>query len=378
MSTEFTLDDHRYMARAIQLARRGLYSTDPNPRVGCVLVNNDQLVGEGWHRKAGEPHAERIALAEAADAARGATAYVTLEPCCHHGRTPPCTTGLREAGVARVVAAMEDPNPRVAGKGMAELHNAGIATATGLLETDARKLNPGFIRRMTGGRPFVRCKLAMSLDGRTAMSSGESVWITGEDARRDVQRLRARSSVILSGVGTALSDDPSLTVRLAPAELPGVESEAYLPQPMRVILDSRLRLPPQAKMLTLPGKTLVIFNAADRKAQLRLRDAGAELLQVDRDERGLKLDLVLAALAQREVNEVLLEAGPTLAGSALQAGLVDELILYMAPHLMGSEGRGLFHLPGLERMNDRIKLDIKDIRQVGSDYRITAHPCKDK
>lgn len=258
MSASFSAADHRCMARALRLAERGLYTTDPNPRVGCVLVRDGHVVGEGWHRRAGEPHAERNALAAAGDAARGATAYVTLEPCSHHGRTPPCTQGLIEAGVARVVAAMSDPNPLVAGDGLAMLHEAGIETQVGLLEADAEVLNPGYLQRMRHGRPYVRCKLAMSLDGRTAMASGESQWITSEAARRDVQLLRARSSAILTGIGTVLADDPSMTVRLPADELFGVDSDDYLRQPLRVVLDTRLRTPPRARMLNLPGRTLLV------------------------------------------------------------------------------------------------------------------------
>jgi diaminohydroxyphosphoribosylaminopyrimidine deaminase/5-amino-6-(5-phosphoribosylamino)uracil reductase len=367
-------DDLRHMARAVQLAERGRYTTDPNPRVGCVLVRDGQVVGEGWHRKVGEPHAERLALAAAGAAARGATAYVTLEPCSHHGRTPPCADALIEADVARVVTAMQDPNPLVAGDGLARLRAAGIAVEVGLLEGAARDLNPGFIRRMMTGRPYVRCKLAMSLDGRTAMASGESQWITGEAARRDVQRLRARSSAILTGVDTVLADDPSLNVRLAPTELPGVEDADYLRQPLRVVLDSRLRTPPTARLLSLPGRTLVCCSQPDAERRGALEAAGAEVLALG---GGARLDLgeVLEALGQLGVNELLVEAGPRLAGAFIAAGLVDELILYVAPHLMGDAARGLCHLPGLERMVDRVALQFAELRQVGADLRITVRPA---
>jgi diaminohydroxyphosphoribosylaminopyrimidine deaminase/5-amino-6-(5-phosphoribosylamino)uracil reductase len=367
-------DDAHYMARAIELARRGLYTTHPNPRVGCVLVSDGAVVGEGWHRKAGEPHAERLALADAGGNARGATAYVTLEPCSHHGRTPPCADGLIEAGVARVVAAMVDPNPQVAGQGMARLAAAGIETVTGVLEDDAAALNPGFIKRMTSGRPYVRCKLAMSLDGRTAMASGESQWITGAAARKDVQRLRARSDAILTGIGTVLADDPSLNVRLTAAELPGVGTEDYLRQPLRVVLDSRLRMSPEAKMLGLPGDTLVLTCAEDLARGAVLAATGAEVLSMPACHDGLSLPAVLDELGRRQVNEALIEAGPVLAGAALAAGLIDELIVYLAPHIMGDAARGLFHLPGLDRMADRVPLKITDIRAVGDDWRITARP----
>ncbi len=368
--------DVRHMARALQLAERGRYTTDPNPRVGCVIVRDGRVVGEGWHRKAGEPHAERIALAAAGAAARGATAYVTLEPCSHHGRTPPCADSLVEAGVARVVAAMQDPNPLVAGAGLARLRAAGIEVTAGVLEPAAQALNPGFLRRMVSGRPYVRCKLAMSLDGRTAMASGESQWITGADARRDVQRLRARSSAVLTGVDTVLADDPSLNVRLAPAELPGVETLDYLRQPLRVVLDSRLRTPPTARLLGLPGRTLVVCAApAAARAADALRAAGAEVLAVAGDGRP-DLGAVLAALARREVNEVLVEAGPTLAGAFAAAGLFDEIWLYAAPHLMGDGARGLFHLPGITAMRQRLPLQIEDVRMVGRDLRLRLRPAK--
>ena len=368
-------DDHRYMARAIELARRGLYTTQPNPRVGCVLVRDGAIVGEGWHRKAGEPHAERNALADAGSNARGATAYVTLEPCSHHGRTPPCADGLIEAGVARVVAAMVDPNPQVAGSGLQRLRAAGIDTDSGILETEAAALNPGFIRRMSTGRPYVRGKLAMSLDGRTAMANGDSKWITGEDARRDVQRLRARSDAILTGIGTVLADDPSLNVRLSAAELPGVEDVSYLRQPLRVVLDSRLRMSPGARMLSLPGATLILTGAEDLTHGVALAEAGAEVVTLRERDGQLALDSVLEELGRREINELLIEAGPTLAGAALAAGIIDELIIYIAPHLMGDSARGLFHLPGLERMAGRIDLRITDIRAVGRDWRVTARPA---
>lgn len=367
-------DDVHYMTRAIELARRGLYTTQPNPRVGCVLVRDGAVVGEGWHRKAGEPHAERNALADAGDNARGATAYVTLEPCSHHGRTPPCADGLIEAGVARVVAAMVDPNPQVAGQGMARLAAAGIETHTGVLQADAAALNPGFIKRMTCGRPYVRCKLAMSLDGRTAMASGESQWITGAAARKDVQRLRARSDAIVTGIGTVLADDPSMNVRLSAPELPGVGSDDYLRQPLRVVLDSRLRMPASAKMLSLPGDTLVLTCVEDLAHGVELASAGAEVLSLPASDGELSLPAVLDELGRRQVNEVLVEAGPVLAGAALAAGLIDELIVYLAPHIMGDAARGLFHLPGLERMADRVPLKITDIRAVGDDWRITARP----
>ncbi len=368
----FSSEDHRFMARALQLARRGLYTTDPNPRVGCVLVREGEIVGEGWHRRAGEPHAERIALQAAGARAQGATAYVTLEPCSHHGRTPPCADALVEAGVARVVAASVDPNPMVSGRGLARLRAAGIQVESGLLEAAARQLNPGFFKRMSEGRPWVRIKLAMSLDGRTAMADGESRWITGDAARRDVHRLRARSSAIVTGIGTVLADDPSLNVRLPPEALPGVDAAASLRQPARVVLDSGLRIPEDAKLLSPPADAWVFHSHGDSEKAKRLADRGVRLVRL---EGGIDLPRVMGALAEAEVNEVLIEAGPTLAGAALAGGVVDELIFYMAPHLMGHRARGLFHLPEIERMADRVPLRIEDVRAVGADWRITARPA---
>ncbi len=367
-------DDLRHLARAIHLAANGLYSTHPNPRVGCVLVKNGTVVGEGWHRRAGGPHAEREALAAAGAEARGATAYVSLEPCCHQGRTPPCTDGLIEAGVARVVAAMDDPNPLVAGKGLERLRAAGIEVQSGLLEADARALNPGFIKRMTHGLPYVRCKLAMSLDGRTAMASGDSQWITAEAARADVQRLRARSEAVVTGIGTVLADDPSLNVRLSAGQLPGLGVDDTVIQPVRVVLDSRLRMPADARMLGLPGQTLVLTADQDPVHAAKLEATGARVREVAESGGRVDLHSAFTYLADQEINELLLETGPTLAGAALQAGLVDELVIYMAPHLMGDAARGLFSLPALRRMRERIALEIIDLRAVGRDWRITAKP----
>jgi diaminohydroxyphosphoribosylaminopyrimidine deaminase/5-amino-6-(5-phosphoribosylamino)uracil reductase len=360
-------DDYRYMARALTLAWRGLYHTDPNPRVGCVLVKDGIVVGEGWHQRAGEAHAEVIALDAAGEQARGATAYVTLEPCCHHGRTPPCTDALLNAGITRLVAAMSDPNPQVAGKGLAILREAGVIVECGVLEAEARALNPGFIQRMTQGRPFVRLKLAMSLDGRTALASGESQWLTGEAARQDVQRLRARASAILTGVSTVLADDPSLNVRLPEATR----------QPLRVILDSGLRTPPTARTLRLPGSVLIFTAVADPAAQAPLWAAGTDIVVVPRTERGLNLRAVMAELAHRECNEVHVECGPTLAGALLQAGLVDELVIYMAPLLLGDKARGLFQLPELAKMQERWELEVLEMRAVGRDWRVRLKPMRE-
>lgn len=367
-------DDSRFMARALRLAERGLFTTDPNPRVGCVLVRDGTIVGEGWHVRAGEPHAEPIALAAAGESARGATAYVTLEPCAHHGRTPPCAQALIDARVARVVAAMSDPNPLVAGKGMAMLQDAGIATSVGLLAGDAERLNPGFLKRMREGIPYVRCKLAMSLDGRTAMANGESQWITGTAARDDVQRLRARSSAVVTGIGTLLADDPSLNVRLAAEDY--AQDAAVIRQPLRVVLDTRLRTPPRARMLSLDGQTLVVCGErAAEESEAELRAVGADVLRLPQLGGRIDLPRLLRALGARGVNEVLIESGATLAGAVLAAGLVDELILYLAPHLMGDEARGLLHLPGLEHLADRIELNFVDVCRVGEDLRLTLRPA---
>ncbi len=362
------------MARALALAARGLYTTDPNPRVGCVLVRDGDIVGEGHHYRAGEPHAEPLAIAAAGARAAGATAYVTLEPCCHRGRTPPCTEALIEAGVRDLVIGAEDPNPLVAGKGLRMLATAGIPATAGVLAADSAALNPGFFKRMHTGRPYVRCKLATSLDGRTAMASGESRWITGEPARLDVQRLRARSSAVLTGIGTVLADDPSLNVRAPVSTFPGVRSASDLLQPLRVVLDPRLEMPLTARMLGLPGRTLVVTARRDDRAEERLMRAGAEVVVLEGDGTAITLGGLLDYLGGRGVNELLVEAGATLAGALLAAGLVDELVIYMAPHLMGSDARGLFDLPGLARMDDRVPLGIVDTRFVGEDIRITARP----
>ncbi len=360
------------MAHAIRLAARGIYTTHPNPNVGCVIVNGGAVVGSGWHHQAGGPHAEVFALQEAGAGARDAEVFLTLEPCSHQGRTPPCADALVKAGVRRVVVAMQDPNPLVAGKGLERLRAAGIVVETGLLEAQARALNPGFIARMQSGRPWLRLKLAGSLDGRTAMASGESRWITADAARRDVQRLRARSSAIVTGIGTVLTDDPSMNVRLKASELYGVEP---LRQPLRVVLDTQLRMPAQANMLSLPGATLVVTGVTDTLRWQALQQAGAEVVTVGTGAGQLQPEAVMNLLAKREVNEVLLECGPTLAGAFLRAGLVDELVVYLAPHIMGDNARGLFHLPGLEKMQDRIGLEWLDVRQVGDALRLTLRPA---
>lgn len=360
----FSILDHQYMARALQLAERGLYTTDPNPRVGCVIAREAENIGEGWHVKAGEPHAEVHALRAAGSRAQGATAYVTLEPCCHFGKTPPCTDALINAKVARVVVAMQDPNPKVAGHGLQQLRDAGINVESGLMEAQARALNPGFIKRMQTGRPFVRNKLAMSLDGRTAMADGTSKWITSEAARLDVQRWRARSSAILTGVSTILKDDPSLTARL----------DQDILQPLRVVVDTYLSTPADAKLLKEPGQTLIVTCSDDHAAMAALQSSGdTRVLKLPRKGNYVNLDILLERLGELEVNEVLLEAGATLSGSMLQAGLIDEMVIYMAPVLLGDSARALFRLPGLQHMADKIELTITDMRAVGEDWRITAN-----
>jgi diaminohydroxyphosphoribosylaminopyrimidine deaminase/5-amino-6-(5-phosphoribosylamino)uracil reductase len=359
----FSAADSAFMAQALRLAARGRYTAHPNPMVGCVLVNDGRVVGQGWHELAGEAHAEVNALREAGAAARGSTAYVTLEPCSHHGKTPPCAEALVAAGVAEVVVAMEDPFPAVRGSGLAALRAAGLGVRTGLMNRAATDLLEGFTRRVTRGRPLVRVKIAASIDGAIAMANGESRWITGDDARADVQRLRARSGAVLTGIGTVLADDPSLTVRDADIDMRGR-------QPLRAVVDSRLRMPAAAAMLTLPGRTRV-YCCADGGPE-ELQGAGAEVVQLPEDEGRVRLEAVLDDLGRQEINEVLVEAGPTLAGRILLAQLVDELVIYQAPHIMGSETRRMFATPAWTSLAGRAELELTDVRRVGGDMRITA------
>lgn len=359
--------DRHHMARALQLARQGLYTTSPNPRVGCVIVKGDVVVGEGWHERAGEPHAEINALRQAGESARDATAYVTLEPCSHRGRTGPCSDALVEAGIKRLVVAQTDPNPQV--DSIDKLGDAGVDVETGLMSEDAEALNPGFNKRMRDGLPFVRCKIASSTDGRTAMASGESQWITSEAARQDVQRWRARSCAILTGSGTVIADDPSLNQRYD-------ESGR---QPLRVVVDSRLRVSPDARCLTLAGPSVVAtISGHDEKAEA-MRQHGVDVENVEADDNGqCDLRAVLKMLAQREINEVHVEAGPALNGALLTAGLIDELLIYQASHIMGGEARGMFNINDLGRMDQRIALTRIELRLVGDDlrqrYKVTG-PC---
>ncbi len=372
-----TAADHAFMSRALQLAAQGLYTTDPNPRVGCVIVRDEEIVGEGFHARAGEPHAEVNALRMAGERAGGATVYVTLEPCSHHGRTGPCADALIGAGPARVVVAMQDPNHQVRGNGMAKLRAAGIAVDVGVLESEACALNPGFIARMTRGMPFVRLKLAMSLDGRTAMADGTSQWITGAEAREDVQRLRARSSAVLTGIGTLLADNPALTVR--PDDWRhGIYAHEWVRQPLRVLLDRELRAAPEAALFAAAGgETLVVAGdrvlaspAGGRRAEL-LRAQGVEVIGLPVVGAGIALAALMTELGLREVNELLVEAGATLAGAFVAAGLVDELVVYAAPVLLGSQARPLLALP-IAGMAEKIPLILKDVRMLGGDIRMTA------
>ncbi|WP_434627844.1 bifunctional diaminohydroxyphosphoribosylaminopyrimidine deaminase/5-amino-6-(5-phosphoribosylamino)uracil reductase RibD [Pseudomonas sp. Z1-14] len=363
------LDAH-YMARALELARRGHYSTHPNPRVGCVIVRDGVVVGEGWHIRAGEPHAEVHALRAAADKARGATAYVTLEPCSHHGRTPPCADALVNAGVARVVAAMQDPNPEVAGRGLQRLAQAGIATQSGVLEGEARKLNEGFLKRMEHGLPFVRVKLAMSLDGRTAMESGESQWITGPAARSAVQRLRAQASVVLTGADTVLADNARLTVRADELGLDAEQTALAMSRPaLRVLVDGRLRVPLDAPFFRA-GPALVATCMAVEEQYAN----GPECMIVAGEDGQVDLHRLLLELAARGVNEVLVEAGPRLAGAFARQGLVDEFQIFIAGKFLGSTARPLLDWP-LAQMKDAPQLQITDIRAVGDDWRVIAVPA---
>lgn len=353
------------MAQALKLAARGLYGTDPNPRVGCVIAEGERILGEGWHAQAGGPHAEAVALAAAGDAARGATAYVTLEPCSHHGRTAPCTDALIGAGLRRVLYAARDPNPQVSGSGAARLVAAGIEVHGGLLEAAARELNVGFMSRMERSRPWLRLKLAASLDGRTALANGESRWITSEAARADVQRLRARASAVLTGSGTVLADDPRLDVRL-----PGT-----VRQPLRVVLDSQLRTPLAARILEPPGRALLFASDAGLSGAAALTAAGASVVAVPTGSGGVDLEAVMRHLTGLEVNELHIECGARLAGSLLAAHLVDELVVYVAPVLLGEGARPLAALGSLSRMADRYRMEFLEARRVGADLRLTLRPA---
>lgn len=349
--------DRDYMLRALELAARGMNTTMPNPRVGCLIVRDDRVVGEGWHRRAGEPHAEALALAQAGDRARGATVYVTLEPCTHFGRTPPCTGQLIDAGVRRVVAAMEDPNPKMRGQGLQRLRDAGIDVRCGLLEAEARALNPGFVARMTRQRPWVRMKVAASIDGRTALPDGRSQWITGEAARRDGHRWRARASAVLTGIGTVRDDDPRLTVR-------DVE---VVRQPLRVIVDSHLAIGLDARVLH--GGALVFSALPNADKERELRDRGCEVVVLPDAHRRVDLARMLDALARREINEVHVEAGSRLNGALLQHDCVDELLVYVGPRLLGA-GRPLADLAGPGSLDLPPVFELVEVQRIETDARL--------
>jgi diaminohydroxyphosphoribosylaminopyrimidine deaminase / 5-amino-6-(5-phosphoribosylamino)uracil reductase len=357
----FSASDYMYMAQALRLAEKGLYSTSPNPRVGCVLVRDHRVVGSGWHERAGAPHAEINALAAAGEKARGATAYLTLEPCSHHGRTPPCADALIKAGVARLVAAMEDPNPLVSGRGNAKLRDAGIEVQTGLMAADSEALNIGFIARMSRGRPWVRIKIAASLDGKTALNNGASQWITSEAARRDGHRLRARSCAIMTAIGSVLADNPRLTVR-------HLETSR---QPLRVVVDSRLEIPVDARLLRGAGELVFTATASEGTIEA-LHEVGARVIVLPDQNDNVDLDAMMRKLADFEINEVLVEAGWRLNGALVNAGLVDELVIYLAPILIGDAARGMLKLPELADLQGKRALSIEDMRRVGPDIRITA------
>ena len=358
----FSATDHALMARALRLAERGAYTARPNPMVGCVIARDGEVVGEGWHQRKGGPHAEVFALEAAGDRARGATAYVSLEPCAHHGSTPPCAEALVAAGVARVVAAMRDPFPQVDGAGFEKLRAAGIVVESGLMEAQARELNRGFLARVERGRPWLRVKLATSLDGRTAMASGDSKWISGEASRHDVQRWRARSGALLTGAGTVLADDPQLTVRLE-------DGSDFLP-PLRVVLDPGLATVARGRVREGDAPTLYI-HAPDARLP-----RGLEIDRVAVPVQGTRFDLdaVLRLLAGRGINEVQLEAGATLAGAFLDAGLVDELLLYVAPVLLGPRARPLFDGLHIDAMAQRLKMRRIESTVVGEDFRLLLRP----
>ncbi len=354
-------DDHKFMARALKLAEKGINSTHPNPRVGCVITRNGVIVGEGFHQVAGQPHAEINALKQAGKYAKEATLYVNLEPCCHHGRTPPCTDAIIKAGISRVVIAMEDPNPQVNRAGISALRNAGIDVESGINSERAASLNRGFVRRITQSVPWVTLKIAASLDGKTAMANGESQWITSEPARLDAHRIRAASSAILTGIGTVLRDDPKMTARL-----PEVQR-----QPLRIILDSRLSTPADAKILGEPGEVLIITSPTEVGDADLYGQKNVEVIGCPLRDSAIDLEQVMLELGRREINDLMLEAGSRLSGNMMEQGLVDELIVYMAPDLLGSSARGMFRIPGLEFIADKHTLEFSDVTRVGRDIRMT-------
>ncbi|SFU44264.1 bifunctional diaminohydroxyphosphoribosylaminopyrimidine deaminase/5-amino-6-(5-phosphoribosylamino)uracil reductase RibD [Xenorhabdus koppenhoeferi] len=364
--------DEIYMSRALELAYQGRFTTSPNPNVGCVIVKDDQIVGEGFHLRAGEPHAEVHALHMAGEKAKSATAYVTLEPCSHHGKTPPCADALIAAGLSRVVVAMQDPNPQVAGRGLYKLQQAGIAVEHGLMMNQAESLNKGFLKRMRTGFPYLQLKLGASLDGRTALSSGESKWITSPQAREDVQKLRAQCSAILSSSATVLADDPSLTVRWneLDAETQSVYPQEQVRQPIRIITDSQNRVTPQHQVVQQTGQC---WLARTNKNEQQWPD-NVEQILLPVHGNGVDLVLLMMQLGKRQINSVWAECGPALAGALLSLGLVDELILYIAPKILGNSARGLFDIPELQRLSDAPEFVLSDVKQIGSDVRLRLRP----
>ncbi len=366
----FSTNDYNFMSRALVLARKGLFTTDPNPRVGCVIVRDGAIIAEGYHKYAGGDHAEIAALKSISYDVAGSTVYVTLEPCSHFGRTPPCAAALIDAKVSKVIVSMVDPNPDVAGQGIKFLQQAGIEVLSGLMESESRQLNPGFIKRMETGLPFVRCKMAMSLDGRTAMASGESKWITGAKSREDVHRLRARSSAMVTGVGTVLADDPQLTARLD-----DVDFQDAL-QPKRVVLDPCFKIPLTAKILSeakeaIPTEVIVMAGLENIEKAKKLSQMGVSVIYLPSQNSTFDLQQVLKILAENGVNEVMVEAGAKLSGAFLSDRLLDEIIIYMAPHVMGNCAKGLFVLPDIDTMAQRIDLRVRDVVAIGDDWRFT-------
>lgn len=354
----FSDQDRLFMRRALDLAEKGLYTTTPNPRVGAVIVQDGKIVGQGWHEQAGMPHAEIHAIRDAASLAQGATLYVTLEPCSHQGRTPPCADAVVDAGIARVVVAMQDPNPLVSGRGLKRLMDAGINVQCGLMEMEALALNPGFVSRMRHGRPWIRMKIAASLDGKTALENGTSKWITGDEARRDGHRFRARACAILTGIGTVLADDPRLDVR-------DVETSR---QPLKIVLDSRLRIPADAKIV---GSNLLVAAAEENiEKRMALEKAGAEVVFLPDGQGSVDLHALLKELAGRGINELHVEAGEKLNGALLEADFVDEFVFYLAPCLLGKHAKGMFDMPALQQMEGRYALEISDLEMFGKDLRI--------
>lgn len=359
----FSRFDHECMATALRLARRGMFTTDPNPRVGCVIARGETVIGLGWHEQAGGPHAEVAALKDAGESARGGAAYVTLEPCGHHGRTPPCVEALIEAGIKRVVVAAKDSNPEVNGSGLQRLQAAGVSVEAGLMSTESEALNAGFMMRMKAGRPWVRIKSAVSLDGKTALQNGQSKWISGQASRQDVQRWRARSSAILTGIGTVLADDPAMDARI----------DQPVRQPLRVIVDSRWRTPPGSRILAGSGAALIAGDSS--VAVPEELDAGeARCLPLPARNSGIDLLALLQALAGLEINEIQVEAGVRLCGALLKAQLVDEILIYQAPVLLGEGGPGLFGIGPLESMDERTHLKVLETSQIGDDLRIRLQP----